>query len=135
MKRTITDVSRRKFFRQTALAAAGFYIVPRHVLGRGYVAPSDRLVIASIGVGGQGNDDLQEIAKSPRAEIAVLCDVDDRRAAPTVKLFPKAKYYKDFRDMLEKEHRHIDAVTVTIPDNVHAVAAIAAMQLGKHVYV
>jgi predicted dehydrogenase len=135
MKRSSTHVSRRKFLGQTALAAAGFYIVPRHVLGRGYVAPSDRLVIASIGVGGQGNDDLQEIAKSPKAEIAVLCDVDDRRAAPTVKLFPKAKYYKDFRDMLEKEHGHIDAVTVTIPDNVHAVAAIAAMQLGKHVYV
>lgn len=109
-------------------------IVPRHVLGRGYTAPSDRLRVAGIGVGGKGESDLADIAKGP-ADIVVLCDVDDNRAANSVKRFPKAKYYKDFREMLDKEHKNIDAVTVSTPDHQHAVAAMAAMQLGKHVYV
>ena len=116
-------------------AAAGFFIVPRHVLGRGFVAPSDKLNIAGIGAGGKGESDLSEFSKSPNANIAFLCDVDDRQAANSVKRFPNAKRYKDFREMLDKEHNNIDAVSVSTPDNVHAVAAIAAMQLGKHVYV
>jgi predicted dehydrogenase len=127
--------SRRDFVKQTAAAAAGFLIIPRHVLGRGFVAPSDRLVIAGIGAGGKGRSDLAEFSKSPNAEIAYLCDVDDRQITESVQRFPKAKRYYDYREMLEKEHKHIDAVSVSIPDNNHAAAAIAAMQLGKHVYV
>ena len=73
--------------------------------------------------------------KSGKAEIAVLCDVDDRQAAISRKRFPKAKYYKDFREMLEKEGKSVDACSVSTPDHTHAVAAMAAMQLGKHVYV
>ncbi|MGN7719539.1 Gfo/Idh/MocA family protein [Chitinophaga sp. 22620] len=128
------QISRRSFLTTGATAAAGFMIVPRHVLGRGYTAPSDRLRVAGIGVGGKGESDLADIAKGP-ADIVVLCDVDDNRAANSVKRFPKAKYYKDFREMLDKEHKNIDAVTVSTPDHQHAVAAMAAMQLGKHVYV
>ncbi|MCK7558760.1 Gfo/Idh/MocA family oxidoreductase [Chitinophaga sedimenti] len=128
-------VSRRSFLRNGAAAAAGFMIVPRHVLGgKGYTAPSDRLRVAGIGVGGKGQSDLAEIAKGP-ADVVYLCDVDDRRAAASVKAFPKAKYYKDFREMLDKEHKNIDAVTVSTPDHNHAIQALAAMQLGKHVYV
>ena len=129
------QASRRQFVKQTAAAAAGFMIVPRHVLGRGFVAPSDKLVIAGIGAGGKGADDLAEFSSSPNATIAYLCDVDDRQIASSLKRFPKAKHYYDFREMLEKEHQHIDAVSVSIPDSMHAFAAIAAMQLGKHVYV
>ena len=117
------------------MAAAAFTIVPRFVLGKGYRAPSDTLYVGGIGVGGKGESDLANFAKSGKAEIAVLCDVDDRRAANSVKSFPKAKYYKDFRQMLDKEHKHLDAVSVSTPDHTHAVAAMAAMQLGKHVYV
>ncbi|PWV53811.1 Gfo/Idh/MocA family protein [Chitinophaga sp. S165] len=127
--------SRRSFLKNGALAAAGFMIVPRHVLGgKGFIAPSDRLRVAGIGVGGKGESDLSEIAKGP-ADITYLCDVDTRRAANSVARFPKAKFYKDFREMLDKEHKNIDAVTVSTPDHQHAVAAMAAMQLGKHVYV
>ena len=73
---------RRKFIKNTALAAAGFMIVPRHVLGgQGYTAPSDRLIVAGIGVGGKGESDLASFYKSGKADIAFLCDVDDRRAA------------------------------------------------------
>ena len=128
--------SRRKFLKNSAVTAAGFMIVPRHVLGgKGFLAPSDRLTIAGIGVGGKGESDIANFYKSGKADIAFLCDVDDRRAATTVKNFPKAKYYKDWRELLDKESKNIDAVSVSTPDHTHAVAAIAAMQLGKHVYV
>lgn len=128
--------SRRGFLKNTAITAAGFMIVPRHVLGgKGFLAPSDRLTIAGIGAGGKGESDIANFYKSGKADIAFLCDVDDRRAATTVKNFPKAKYYKDWRELLDKESKNIDAVSVSTPDHTHAVAAIAAMQLGKHVYV
>ena len=126
--------SRRNFLKTTGLAAA-FTIVPRHILGKGFVAPSDTLYIAGIGVGGKGESDIAMFAKSGKATISYLCDVDDRRAAKTVANFPKAKYYKDYRKMLEAEHKSIDVVSVSSPDHMHAVQAMAAMQLGKHVYV
>ncbi|GGA83026.1 Gfo/Idh/MocA family protein [Puia dinghuensis] len=129
------QASRREFLRGTAMAATGFFIVPRHVLGRGFLAPSDRLTVAAIGAGGKGHDDLRNFYGSGKVDVAYLCDVDDRQAANSIKEYPKAKYYKDFREMLDKEHKHFDAVSVSTPDNIHAVAAIAAMQLNKHVYV
>lgn len=128
--------SRRNFIKTSALAAAGLSIVPRHVLGgKGFLAPSDRLQIASIGVGGMGASDINNFFKSGKADIAYLCDVDTKRAADTVEKFPKAKFYTDFREMLDKEHKHIDAVSVSTPDHNHAIQALAAMELGKHVYV
>jgi len=134
-KKKVTDNSRRKFIQNTALSAAGFFIVPRHVLGRGFTSPSDKLVIAAIGAGGKGANDVDYFYKSGKAEIGFLCDVDDRQTVETRKKFPKAKYYKDFREMLQVEGKHIDAVSVSTPDHTHAVAAMAAMQLNKHVYV
>src|SRR5215218_9809169 len=128
--------SRREFIKNTAITSAGFFIVPRFVLGgKGFIAPSDRLTIASIGVGGKGESDIANFFKSGKADIAFLCDVDDRRAAKTVNNFPKAKYYKDWREMLDKESKSFDAVSVSTPDHNHAAPALAAMQLGKHVYV
>jgi predicted dehydrogenase len=127
--------SRRNFLKNSALTAAGFMIVPRHVLGRGFLAPSDRLIIASVGVGGKGEDDINHFDKSGKADIAYLCDVDDRRAANSVKKFPKAKYYKDWRELFDKESKNFDAVSVSTPDHNHAVIALAAMALGKGVYV
>jgi len=126
---------RRQFLRDATLAAASFTIVPRHVLGKGFTAPSDTLNIAGIGAGGKGESDLAEFAKSPKANIVCFADVDDRQITASVNRFPKARRYKDFREMLEKEHKNIDAVSVSTPDNIHAVAALPAMQLGKHVYV
>jgi len=128
-------IDRRSFLKTTS-AAAAFTIVPRFVLGGpGYTAPSDTVYIAGIGVGGKGTSDLTSCAESEHAKISFLCDVDDRQAVQSRKNFPGAKFYKDFREMLEKEHKNIDAVIVSTPDHTHAVAAMAAMQLGKHVYV
>lgn len=136
-------VSRRNFIQKAATGVAAFTIVPRMVLGKGYVAPSDTLYIAGVGVGGKGTSDLTGFAGSPdgktkgnpKARIAFLCDVDDRQAKESVKNFPNAKYYKDFRVMLDKEGKGIDAVSVSTPDHTHAVVAMAAMTRGKHVYV
>jgi len=128
--------NRRDFIKTGAIAAAAFMIVPRHVLGgKGFLAPSDRLLVAGIGAGGKGQSDIAMFAKSGKADIAFLCDVDDRRAAASVKAFPKAKYYKDWRELLDKEHKNFDAVSVSTPDHNHAIQTLAAMQLGKHVYV
>lgn len=127
--------SRRSFLKNTSIAAAGFFIVPRHVLGKGFIAPSDRLVIAGIGVGGKGESDIWSFYQSGKADIAFLCDVDDRRAATSVTRFPKAKYYKDWRKLFDKEAKNFDAVSIATPDHNHAAPTLAAMQLGKHVYV
>jgi predicted dehydrogenase len=127
--------NRRDFIKTSSIAAAAFMIIPRHVLGRGFVAPSDRLLIASIGVGGKGQSDIAMFSKSGKADIGFLCDVDTRRAAKTVNAFPKAKFYKDWREMFDKEHKNFDAVSVSTPDHNHAIQTLAAMQLGKHVYV
>ena len=126
--------SRRSFIKASSLAASSFFIVPRHVLGKGFIPPSDKLNIAGIGVGGKGRSDLSSFAKSPKVNIVALCDVDDRQAVTSRTNFPNAKYYKDFREMLSKENKSIDAVSISTPDNTHAVATLAAMQLGKHVY-
>ncbi len=128
------NYQRRKFIQTGAMGLAAFTIVPRHVLGKGHVAPSDKLRIAGIGAGGKGESDISEFSKSPQVEIVALADVDDRSAAKTRGLHPNAKYYRDFREMLEKEHKNIDACSISTPDHTHAVATLAAMQLGKHVY-
>ncbi len=133
---SLSALDRRKFIKNSSAAAAVFSIVPSFVLGgKNHVAPSDTLYIAGIGVGGKGESDLTSMAKSPNARVSFLCDVDDRMAKNSKKNFPKATYYRDFREMLEKEKDHIDAVTVSTPDHTHAVAAMTAMELGKHVYV
>lgn len=132
----ITDSSRRNFIKNSAIVAAGFMIVPRHVLGgKGYTAPSDKLTIAGIGVGGKGESDLMSFYKSGKAEIAFLCDVDDRRAAKSIENFPKAKYVRDWRELMDKHAKSFDAVSVATPDHNHAAPTLAAMMLGKHVYV
>jgi predicted dehydrogenase len=126
--------SRRKFLKNIGVVAAAFSIIPRSVLGKGFVAPSDTLYLAGIGAGGKGESDLAEMAKSPNVKVVALCDVDDRQAVKSVQNFPTAKYYKDFRKLLDAE-KNIDACTVSTPDHTHAVVAMAAIVRGKHVYV
>lgn len=123
-------VSRRNFI--TGTAATGLVsILPRHVLGgQGYVPPSDKLNIAAIGIGGMGAANIVNCAQE---NIVALCDVDSEYAAKTLAKYPDAKYYSDYRVMLEKE-KTIDAVIVATPDHTHAVISMAAMQLGKHVF-
>ena len=130
-----TSDSRRDFLKTAAVTSAGFMIVPRHVVGGpGFTAPSDKLNVAGIGAGGKGRSDLSSFVKGGNVNVVALVDVDDDRAANTRKDYPKAKYYNDYREMLEKERDNIDACSISTPDHTHAVATLAAMQLGKHVY-
>ena len=121
-------LSRRVFIFGAAIAATGCATARR---GRIRVSANEKLNIAGIGVGGQGSGDLRNCGTE---NIVALCDVDWNRAADTFKTFPNATKYKDFRVMLEKE-RGIDAVVISTPDHTHAVAAMACMELGKHVRV
>ncbi len=93
--------------------------------------PSEKLNIASIGAGGQAAGDVRACSSE---NIVALCDVDFDHAADLFKAFPKAARYKDYRVMLEKEDKNIDAVIVGTPDHTHAVAAMTAIRMGKHVY-
>jgi len=125
-----SPISRRQLLCGAA-ATAGFAIVPRHVLGgRGNQPPSEKLNIAGIGLGAMGSDNLRACDAE---NIVALCDVDWDMAAITFKQYPKAKRYRDFRRMLDKED-NIDAVVVATPDHTHAVITAAAMKRGKHVY-
>ena len=127
MKNT-NKISRRGF-----LGAVGaFTVVPRYVLGgAGGTPPSEKLNIAGIGVGGQGASDLEALSSQ---NIVALCDVDWRHAGGTFGRYPNARKYKDFREMLDKEDKNIEAVVVATPDHVHAPASMAAIKRGKHVY-
>jgi predicted dehydrogenase len=133
-RRTRTT-SRREFLSHSAAAAAfAFTIVPRHVLGGpGQTPPSERVNVAGIGAGGMGGGDIATVA-GLGANIVALCDVDETRGAGSFGRFPTARRYKDFRELLDKETKHIDAVTVGTPDHTHAVIAMAAIRAGKHVY-
>jgi len=126
--------SRRSFIKKSAITFAGISIIPRHVLGKGFIPPSDKLNVAVIGGGGKGFSDAVNVWNNGASNIAAICDVDWNMASKAFKQFPKAKKYKDFRRVLD-EIKDIDAITVSTPDHTHAVIAMSAMKLGKHVYV
>src|SRR5262245_51787221 len=102
-----TKVSSRREFLEAGAAAFSFTIVPRHVLGgAGFVAPSERVNLAGIGAGGMGGGDIATHAKNG-ANIVALCDVDDERAAGSFNAFPKARRYRDFRELMDGAAAHI----------------------------
>jgi predicted dehydrogenase len=128
------NLTRRKFLANSGLATIGLTVVPNVVLGKkyGHIAPSDKLNIAGVGIGGMGRNNL----KNANAEnIVALCDVDWGYADKTFKDYPKAKKFQDWRKMLDEMGKSIDAVMVATPDHTHAVVAANAITLGKHVYV
>ncbi|MCP4610709.1 MAG: Gfo/Idh/MocA family oxidoreductase [Planctomycetes bacterium] len=131
MSKATKGISRRKFLKASTGTIAAVTIVPRHVLGRGMRAPSEKLNIAGIGAGGMGGGDINSV--SGGNNIVALCDVDLLRAS-TIKRYPKAKVFRDFRKMFDEMEDKIDAVVVGTPDHTHAVAAMAAIKRGKHVY-
>jgi hypothetical protein len=129
MKQPLT---RRSFLRRSGLGGAGLLVLARSELAFGAGA-NDKLNVAVIGAGGQGRGNLDTVA-SLGQNIVALCDTDQARAGNVFAKYPKAKPYKDFRRMFDEAAKEIDAVIVATPDHTHAVAAVAAMQLGKHVY-
>jgi len=122
------DITRRRFMAATG-AAAAISIVPGHVFGQN--PPSNRLNVASVGVGGMGSGDIREAGRTEN--VVAICDVDQGHAGAAAKAFPKAKLYSDFRKMLETQ-KDIDAVMVATPDHNHAVVTMMALKMKKHVF-
>ena len=126
------QVTRREFV-GAAAALAGFSIVPRDVLGGAdRKAPSEKLNLGCVGVGGmQGANDVRSVSSE---NIYALCDIDEKFLNATGQRYPRAKRYGDFREMLDKEYKNLDGITVTIPDHMHASVAVRAMERGLGVY-
>lgn len=130
-------INRRHFFYGSLLAgavpAAGFGSVPS-LKGLGYKSPNEKLNLAAIGAGGQPGADLRQ-AHAGVENVVALADVDWARGKEGFDRWPNAAKYKDFRQMLDKSGKDIDAVVVGPPDHMHTYCAILCMQAGKHVYV
>ncbi len=127
-----TNISRRQFIGSAATAAAGLTILPSKALaGLGKAAPSDKLNIAGVGVGGMGRANLRNMASE---NIVALCDVDWKYSQACFDDFPNAKKYWDWRKMFDEMQDSIDAVVVATSDHTHAMVAAHAMTLGKHVF-
>jgi predicted dehydrogenase len=131
--------TRREFLRTTTYAGAGLWVMgnlgceafqmtarPRAI------SPSEKMNVAGIGAGGKGHSDINNASKDNN--IIAVCDVDKGKAANVMKEFPNATFFQDFRQMFDKLGKEVDAVTVSTPDHQHAIAAMWAMQRGKHVY-
>jgi predicted dehydrogenase len=153
-RKRLSPPTRRQFI-QTAAAAAAFTIVPRHVIGAGFVPPSEKVNVALVGAGGQGRVNLQALFRLPDVQVIALADPAEEFSlndfyyggsggrAPTRSLVEKhyaekspnfaCATYDDFRRMLEKE-KAIDAVLCATPDHLHAFVTVLAMRAGKHVY-
>lgn len=134
MKEDSKNMTRRSFIGKTGAVAAGITILPSSVIsGLGKRAPSDKLNIAVVGIGGMGNSNLKAVKATEN--IVALCDVDWGYAKKVFEANPEAKAYWDWRKMYDEMGKSIDAVIVATADHSHAVAASNAMTLGKHVYV
>lgn len=126
------EKSRRDFLKEVGVVAAGITILPGNVVsGFGYKAPSDKLNIAGVGIGGKGHANLMAMSAE---NIVALCDVDWKYAGPCFKDFPGAKRYWDWRKMFDEMGNSIDGVLIATSDQSHAVITANAMTLGKHVY-
>jgi hypothetical protein len=130
---SVNESSKDALSRRTAIAAGlAPLIVPRHVLGgAGYQAPSDKLAIACVGVGGMGKNYLDGCKSE---QIVALCDLDYEFSAPVFKTYPAAMVYRDFRKMFDQEHKNFDALIVATPDHWHSHLVLAGLAMDKHIY-
>ena len=128
-----SKISRRSFLNKSLASAAGLMVMPSSVIsGLGHKAPSDKLNIAGIGIGGFGQANLSNIPETEN--IVALCDVDwSDKVRKVFETYPKAKRYKDYRIMLDKQ-KDIDAVIIATPDHTHAVITMEAIKRGKGVF-
>lgn len=130
----MSNISRRDFLKTGAAAIAGFTIAPSSILGKshGHKAPSDKLNIAVVGIGGMGHANINAVKNTEN--IVALCDVNWDYAKGVFEEFPNAKRYWDYRKMYEEMNKTIDAVIIATADHTHAIITADAMTLGKHVY-
>ncbi|MFH1923396.1 MAG: Gfo/Idh/MocA family oxidoreductase [Planctomycetota bacterium] len=125
-----SPTTRRGFLKSSLFGVSGVLLVRGGKTAFGYQA-NDKLNIAAVGIGGMGRGNVANVSGEA---VVALCDVHESHAAKSFEAHPQAKRFQDFRRMLDEMHGQIDAVVVSTPDHTHAVAAVAAMKLGKHVY-
>jgi predicted dehydrogenase len=125
------QTSRRTFLKTLGSAAFAAPFITSGLLAN---PPSTRVRHASFGTAGMAWEDIRMLAGAPNVEIVALCDVDTKRAGEAQKHFPKARFYQDWRKLLEAEAGNIDSVNVSTPDHMHAPIAVSSMLLGKAVY-
>ena len=125
------SLSRRAFVRRLSAAALTAPFLTRGLLAQ---SPNSMLRHASFGAAGMAWSDINELAKFKNVELAAVAEVDLSRTTELRKHFPQARIYQDWRELLDKEAKHIDSVNVSVPDHMHALIAMSALQLGKHVY-
>jgi hypothetical protein len=118
-------MNRRNFVKSTTIATSAFAL-PRFSIAE--PGKTKKINVAVVGVSGMGGYALNEAAKE---NLVAMCDVDDARAANAFKKFPNVPRFKDFRIMLDKLGKEIDAVSISTPDHTHFAAAMAAMERGK----
>lgn len=130
----MSNISRRSFLQKGTAAAAALTIVPNSILGKshGYTAPTDKLNIAAVGIGGMGNANLKNMETTDN--IVALCDVDWKYSKKVFDRLSNAKKYWDYRKMYDEMGKSIDAVLVATADHTHAIISADALTLGKHVY-
>lgn len=128
------ETNRRNFLKGTAVAGAGYWVLGRQTIAQELASksPNEKVNFASIGIGGKGDSDSEHVAKG--GNLVAVCDVDTDRLGKKGDKHKGVKTFTDFREMLDKMHKEIDAVTISTPDHTHAVATMMAMKLGKHVY-
>ncbi|MCX7866056.1 MAG: Gfo/Idh/MocA family oxidoreductase [Limisphaera sp.] len=127
---SVRPITRRHFIFLSTLAAGGVALSSCARPRPRRISPNEKLNIGVVGAAGKGASDTDHCASE---NIVALCDVDEAHAAGQIKKYPKAKFYRDWRKMLEQE-KSLDAVIVSTPDHLHGVVAAAAIRLGKHVY-
>lgn len=123
--------NRRQFIKTLGTGALAAPFLTRNLRS---APPSGRLRHASFGVSGMAWYDLQAICSNPFVDLVAVAEVDLNRVAEVKAAFPKAKVYQDWRELLDREQNNLDSINVSTPDHMHAPMALAAMQLGKHVY-
>jgi len=124
-------INRRGFLKHSLSTSLGAAVLPAVVSAK---SSNAKIQHASIGVGGMGWGDIQQIGSHPDVEITAICDVDTARMAAAAKKFPDARRYQDWRELLAKEGKRIDSVNVSTPDHMHAPITMTAINQGKHVY-
>jgi predicted dehydrogenase len=124
-------IDRRRFLQASSLAGFGIIVSGGRVRGQGR-SPNEKLNFACIGVGGKGSSDTDHVGEL--GNVVALCDIDAKRLATKAQKFPDARTFRDFRELLETLGPKLDAVVVSTPDHTHAIAAVTAMRMGKHVY-
>ena len=126
-----SKISRRKFVRSATLSAISFPFISSSLRSN---PPSERLRHASFGANGMAGADIGSLARSKHFDLVAVADVDLKRAEGLRKRFPKAKFYQDWRELLDKENKNIDSVNVSTPDHMHGPIGLAAMDYGMHCY-